>query len=101
MKRYTKYFNILLVASVFASAYSMAQEERGGGDRPGRGGPPPFSQVDLDADGSLTLDEFQSENIPHGDHSEIFSSMDTDGDGVVSETEWSDHKPPKRGMREE
>ncbi len=100
MKRQLLSLNSLILSSLLVSTFSFAQPERGDGERSGRGGPPQFSQVDLDADGALTLEEFQNENIPHGDHSELFVMIDADGDGVVTEAEWTDHKPPKKSRRE-
>ncbi len=64
-----------------------------------RRGPPPFTNLDLNTDGQLTLDEFQTHKIPHGDHAEVFDKIDSDGDGVVTQTEYESHRPPDRPPR--
>ncbi|WDE13146.1 EF-hand domain-containing protein [Thalassomonas haliotis] len=65
-------------------------------DRNERRGPPQFSQLDLDGDNSVTLDEFSQQPIPHGDHETIFKHIDSDGDGIITELELTSHKPPRR-----
>lgn len=67
-----------------------------GTDRPAgdRGGPPPFSTLDRNGDGQVTLDEFKSHDIPRGNHAQVFNSIDTDADGVLTENEFSSHRPP-------
>jgi len=50
----------------------------------------------LNQDGAITLEEFKQKEVPHGDHEVIFKSIDTDGDGLISETELAEHKPPRR-----
>lgn len=85
-------FSLLVIFSTSVQAQGRDDE------RPRRGGPPEFSVVDLDSDGILTLEEFQNEELPYGDHTDLFSVIDADGNGEVSEQEWTDHKPPKRGM---
>ena len=62
----------------------------------GRRGPPPFSSLDLDGDSLVTLSEFEQHEIPHGDHSTVFSHIDADDDGAITETEFTNHKPPRR-----
>jgi EF-hand domain pair len=73
----------------------------GGPDRPDgeRRGPPPFSNLDLNGDGQLTLDEFKSHKIPHGDHTDVFNTIDTNGDGVITEAEYTSHRPPEPPSR--
>jgi hypothetical protein len=61
-----------------------------------RRGPPPFSQLDLNGDGQMTLEEFKSHKIPRGDHAEVFKNIDANGDGVVTESEFTSHRPPSR-----
>ena len=87
---------LIFSALVLVSASALAQRNSEGGERGGRGGPPEFSMVDLDGDGVLTLEEFMSEDIPHGDHTEIYGFIDSDADGQVTEDEWTNHKPPRR-----
>ncbi|MEH6348014.1 MAG: EF-hand domain-containing protein [Bermanella sp.] len=82
----------IALVSVQASAYSDNEGEDSGKRR----GPPPFSELDLDGDASLTLEEFQQHQIPRGDHETIFNHIDADGDGVVTEDEMKNHKPPRR-----
>ena len=67
-------------------------------DRPGgeRRSPPPFSQLDLNGDGQMTLEEFRRKTIPRGDHAEVFNNIDANGDGVVTEREFTSHRPPSR-----
>lgn len=59
-----------------------------------RPAPPPFAKLDIDGNGEVTLDEFRQLSIPHGDHQTGFTYIDSNGDGLVSEHEWLDHKPP-------
>jgi len=60
----------------------------------GRRGPPPFEHLDLNQDGRLTMYEFQSHEIPHGDHDAIFRSIDANADGVITQSEYEGHRPP-------
>jgi hypothetical protein len=85
----------LIAATVMLSA-CVGPGPGAGPDRPGegRGGPPPFSSLDLNGDGEVTLDEFKSHDIPRGDHTEVFNSIDTDADGVLTQSEFSGHRPP-------
>lgn len=68
-------------------------------DRPPRGERPEplsFSQIDTDNSGDVTLDEFlQQKMLPPGDADAIFNEIDSNGDGVLSEQEMKDFKPPK------
>lgn len=92
--------SIILIATLSTAAYTKAQD-RAGEQQHDRRGPPAFSELDLDDDSTITFDEFQQHEIPHGDHETIFSAIDTDSDGLISESELSDHKPPGRdGGRE-
>jgi Ca2+-binding EF-hand superfamily protein len=66
------------------------------------GGTPPappsnediFAATDADSSGSISLDEFSSSDAADGMSSdalsELFSTIDTDGDGAITETESSD-----------
>ena len=85
----------MALLSLQATAYS--DDEQGQGqDRGERRGPPAFSELDLDGDGSLTLAEFQEHKIPRGDHETVFNHIDSDSDGIITEDEMSNHKPPRR-----
>ena len=66
-----------------------------------RGGdnPPPkpdFSSIDADGDGVISLAEFSERAPPQGDAQTIFDEIDADGNGEISEQELSEHKPPRR-----
>jgi hypothetical protein len=50
----------------------------------------------MDGNGLVTLTEFEQHDIPHGDHTTVFNDIDADGDGAISETELTSHKPPRR-----
>lgn len=86
-----------LALSVFlTSSFTNAKDY--GNDRQNhqRKGPPPFESIDLDGDGMVTMSEFSEQKLPHGDHSTLFNHIDTNEDGVISETEFTNHKPPRR-----
>ncbi|MGK0517315.1 MAG: Ca2+-binding EF-hand superfamily protein, partial [Gammaproteobacteria bacterium] len=57
---------------------------------------PDFSTIDTDGDGVISFEEFSAKKPPHGDAQTIFDSIDADGNGEISEQELSDHKPPRR-----
>lgn len=65
-------------------------------DRKGHHKRPKFSKLDLNQDGSVTLDEFKQHQIPRGDHLTVFNHIDGNGDGAISEDEFFNHKPPRR-----
>ncbi len=52
--------------------------------------PPAFSDIDGDKDGRVSLSEFQAK------HAERFASLDTDGDGYLSETELVEARGKRR-----
>jgi len=93
----------LLASMALVSTQALAygndngNEAGEGEDRGQRRGPPPFSELDLNADASLTLEEFQQHQIPRGDHETIFNHIDANTDGIVTEDEMKNHKPPRRG----
>jgi len=68
-------------------------------NRKGRHGPPPFCALDLDADGSVTLEEFKQLKTRRDDPETVFSKIDANADGVISEQELLDHKPVRKGKR--
>ena len=86
----------MALVSTQALAYGSDNEAAEGEDRGQRRGPPPFSELDLNADASLTLEEFQQHQVPRGDHETIFNHIDANADGVVTEDEMKNHKPPRR-----
>lgn len=60
-----------------------------------RGSPPPFSKLDQNNNGVISLEEFSQHKIPKGKHSEVFSKIDSNNDGMISEKEYKNHKPPR------
>lgn len=82
----------LMFVGVTLSACQAPQPNGRGGDRRG---PPPFGSLDTSGDGALTLEEFESHEIPHGDHTQVFDSIDADGDGIVTQSEYESHRPPR------
>jgi hypothetical protein len=57
---------------------------------------PDFSELDLDSDGNISLEEFKQHKNPHPTPEEIFAHIDANGDGQISEQEFTSHKPPAR-----
>lgn len=88
--------NLTLTTVVaLSSAQAFSSDENSQEDKRQRKGPPPFSELDLDKDGLITLEEFQQHEIPRGDHETVFSHIDADRDSVITEDELSSHKPPR------
>jgi len=87
--------NVLIAFAL--SVGFMGQSYAAGSEQGNRpqGGPPPFSSIDSDGDGEISYSEFSSQEIPHGDHQTIFDEMDSDSNGVVSEEEFNSFKPPR------
>lgn len=56
---------------------------------------PDFSTLDLNADGDIDFDEFSQHELPRGDHQTLFDILDADSNAVISEQEYTDHKPPR------
>jgi Ca2+-binding EF-hand superfamily protein len=56
---------------------------------------PVFSDLDLDGNGSITLEEFKQHKVPHGRHEKAFGHIDSNGDSLISEEELTNHKPPR------
>ena len=61
--------------------------------------PPTFRSLDLDGDGVLTRTEFTSLPIPEGRHETIFREMDADDDGRISEREFDSHRRIAQSVR--
>jgi hypothetical protein len=62
-------------------------------------GPPPrplFSAIDINGDRDIDFVEFSSTKVPREGHQHIFSQIDQDNNGVISKTEFMNHKPPKK-----
>ncbi|WDE04070.1 EF-hand domain-containing protein [Thalassomonas viridans] len=86
-----------LFALALCSHLSLASgNDYGQNERHERRGPPPFSQLDLDGDNGITLDEFSQHPIPRGEHETVFNHIDSNGDGTITETELTSHKPPRK-----
>jgi len=60
-----------------------------GSDKHGerRKGPPNFAVLDTDNDAQISLEEFSQHKLPHGDPSKVFSRIDINQDGYISESE--------------
>lgn len=91
----TNLIAIFIVSQFIVSSSALASPNNG--QHNDRKGPPAFSTLDLNSDGSVTLEEFQQHSIPHGDHATVFNNIDANGDGTINQTELSEHKPPHRG----
>lgn len=94
MSRLSHYaFGIALCLSIAAQANANRPER---GERPE---PPSFAELDLDGDGAVDYEEFLASEVPNNDHDVIFSHIDADQDGYLSEDEVTNHEPPERGER--
>lgn len=82
-------FTGLVLVSSFVSAHTPDQSQQNK-----RRGPPAFSQLDINGDSNITLDEFKQHQLPFGDHQKVFSSIDGNGDLLISASELSAFKPP-------
>lgn len=56
---------------------------------------PIFADIDLSGDGEISLDEFNTLTLPHGENEVVFNDIDEDDNGVISQSEFSSHKPPR------
>ncbi|NIZ10134.1 EF-hand domain-containing protein [Pseudooceanicola sp. HF7] len=77
------------------TAASFAQE---GGDTPPASRALDFSQLDVDGNGELTLEEMQAHGKARAQ--ERFAAADTDGDGKLSEADVAAHMKAMRAERE-
>jgi hypothetical protein len=89
--------SIALLSIIASSAIACAQPHDRDDNSQGRRGPPAFSDIDLNSDGAVTLEEFMQKEVPNGDHQTIVNAIDSNSDGLITETELSEHKPPRRG----
>lgn len=94
------FLSTVLLISLGISAQGLAQQapkEHGQGREMGKHPKrPEFSQLDVDGDGEIVLEEFKQHEIPRRSHEEIFSHIDADGNGAITRQEFIDHKPPCR-----
>ncbi|WP_440877577.1 EF-hand domain-containing protein [Thalassotalea sp. PLHSN55] len=93
------YVKALVISALLVSVYNQAQagEKDKGQGKPQR---PDFATIDSNGDSTIDFDEFSALELPHGDHQTVFDDIDSDGDGIISESELANHKPP-RGRRGE
>lgn len=90
----TKTFPYLVASLLIISSLNCySRDENSQDDK--RRGPPQFSELDLDSNGEISLEEFKEHKVPHGSSEDIFMLIDTDENGVISETELTSHKPPQ------
>ncbi|WP_257171803.1 EF-hand domain-containing protein [Colwellia sp. M166] len=85
---------MVIAVTLLLVVFNQAQAKERNNDRPGP--PPSFSSLDTNANNEIDFDEFSQQKLPHGDHKTIFSHIDSDNNGVISETEFKDHKPPAK-----
>ena len=90
-KRSSKIVLCSALALASSLAYSYAPDPS---PQDKRRGPPPFSQLDLNGDQAITLEEFRQHRLPHADHETVFAKIDSNGDQQISEQEHISHKPP-------
>ena len=49
----------------------------------------------VNEDGDVDIDEFSSLQLPFGDHQTVFDNIDADNNGIITEEEFKNHKPPR------
>jgi hypothetical protein len=107
---------ILIIWSIATASYVVSADSSQG-DKPEKRSddphenrtrkPPVFSTVDLDGNGSITLEEFKQYKLKHNRHQRTFNRIDSDGDQLISEQELKNHKPhhhkkdPRRQKQED
>ena len=89
-------FSKFCIASIALTLTFGAFAQQSGGKNMQRPERPEFSSLDLDGDGAVTFTEFEQSDVPNSDHATIFGHIDADGDGEISEEEFTSHKPPRR-----
>lgn len=93
------YSKLILAITLIISTSSIVHAQN---DERSKNGPPQrpsFESLDTNEDGDIDFDEFSSQEIPHGDHQTIFDLIDADNNGVLSNDEFVNHKPPQRERR--
>ena len=86
----------VLITLTLLSSNVVAQQEKGEKRPKPR---PEFSSLDSNGDSLLQWDEFSTITLPHVNVDEVFQSMDTDQDGVISAEEYAAHKPPRKNPK--
>jgi len=97
MMIYSKTLTLLLSVTVLlatVSSNAFAGNKERNSDRSMKR--PTFTTLDTNSDGSIELAEFSTQEIPQGDHSVIFTHIDSDENGMISKEEYNNHKPPKK-----
>ncbi|MFT2090217.1 EF-hand domain-containing protein [Paraglaciecola sp. 2405UD69-4] len=89
-------FSKLFIASVALALTFSATAQERGNRDMQRPERPSFSSLDLDGDGVVTFAEFEQSEVPNDEHATIFGHIDADGDGEITEEEFTSHKPPRR-----
>ena len=81
---------LLLTVSSQLQAKNNSRSQNGPPERPS------FSSLDNNSDGDISFDEFSAqEALPFGDHQTVFSAIDSDNNGIISSSEFENHKPPR------
>ncbi|MFT6924721.1 MAG: hypothetical protein ACJAZP_000279 [Psychromonas sp.] len=93
MKISSKTIIAMVVGLAVSSQIYAADGDQSRGDMPPP--PPKFTSVDTNSDNQISLEEFSTQELPHGDYQTIFSEMDSNSDGVVSKAEFEAFKPPR------
>ncbi len=90
---------IVIAVILLLMIFNQSQAKERNNDRPGP--PPSFSTLDLNADNEIDFAEFSQHALPHGEHKTIFAHIDSNNNGVISEIEFTNHKPPAKKNRKE
>lgn len=83
--------SLILLAVLSGQAFAKNKQSS-------EGKPPPrpeFSEIDINEDGDVDIDEFSSLQLPFGDHQTVFDNIDADNNGIITEEEFKNHKPPR------
>jgi hypothetical protein len=93
------YSKLILAITLIISTSSIVHAQNDDHSKNGPPQRPSFESLDTNEDGDIDFDEFSSQEIPHGDHQTIFDLIDADNNGVLSNDEFVNHKPPQRERR--